>query len=348
VTATIGSALEPHANAVNRSEWDRFASGHAGFTHCHLSGWRDVIEKVFDHECLQFQERDAGGRLAGVLPLVRVKSALFGHYLVSMPFLNYGGPLGTEVACRALASRAAEEARQSNADIMELRSRVTLPVDLPDSHRKITALLDLPNDAEVLMKTLSAKVRSQIRRPRKEGVTVRFGADQVDPFYRVFSRHMRDLGTPTFPRKYFEVIAETFPESAWFGCAWRGAEPIAGGAGFATDGEFEMAWASALLAYKQIAANMLLYWAFMERAIETRIPVFNFGRCTPGSGSHRFKKQWGSRDVQLHWYQYSRSGSPDTTPFTSDRQYVWGPRIWRCLPVPVATLLGPRFVRYVP
>jgi hypothetical protein len=90
-----------------------------------------------------------------------------------------------------------------------------------------------------------------------------------------------------------------------------------------------MAWASSLLAHKQIASNMLLYWAFMERAIEKGIPVFNFGRCTPNSGSHRFKKQWGSRDVQLHWYQYSGSGSRSATPFTGDEKYVWGPRIWR-------------------
>jgi len=333
---------------VDSSEWDRFSSRQTGFTHCHLSDWRKVIERVFGHECLQFEERDAEGRLEGILPLVRVRSALFGNYLVSMPFLNYGGPLGTDAACRLLASRAVQEARASDADLMEFRSRVTLPIDLPVSHRKITVLLDLPDDPEVLMKALSAKVRNQIRRPQKEGVIIRFGVDQVGPFYRVFSRHMRDLGTPTFSRGFFEVIAETFPQSAWFGCAWLAAEPIACGAGFAIEGEFEMAWASSLLAYKRIAPNMLLYWAFMARAIGDGIPVFNFGRCTPNGGSHRFKKQWGSRDVPLHWYQYSTRGSRSATPFTVDEKYVWGPRLWRCLPVPVATLLGPRMVRYVP
>jgi len=42
----------------------------------------------------------------GVLPLVRVRSFVFGHYLVSMPFLNYGGPLGDGESVTALVARA--------------------------------------------------------------------------------------------------------------------------------------------------------------------------------------------------------------------------------------------------
>src|SRR4029079_3277961 len=83
------SQLVDLAVDVDRREWDRFSSRQTGFTHCHLSGWQKVIERVFGHECLQLQERDAEGLLEGILPLVLVKSALFGNYLVSMPFLNY-------------------------------------------------------------------------------------------------------------------------------------------------------------------------------------------------------------------------------------------------------------------
>ena len=331
-------------------EWDRFASHQAGFTHFHLYGWRNVIERVFGHQCRYLEQRDPEGRLEGVLPLVRVKSVLFGHYLVSMPFLNYGGPLGTDVARQSLSAQAVEEARQSGARLLELRSRVPLPLDLPVSHRKITVLLDLPDSSDALMKTLPAKLRSQVRRPQKEGVTVCIasGSDQVEPFFRVFSRHMRDLGTPTLPRRFFETIAATFPDSAWFGCAYLGEVPVACGAGFLWGTEFEMTWASSLSEYNRIAPNMLLYWAFMERAISHHLKVFNFGRCTPDSGTHRFKRQWGSRDEPLYWYQHTRGGGPAATPSPDDGAFSWGPRLWKRLPLPLATLLGPRIVRYIP
>lgn len=330
------------------AQWDRFARTQEGFTHFHLHGWQRVIRRVFGHQCLYLEECDAEGRLQGVLPLVRVKSAIFGHYLVSMPFLNYGGPLGTENAIRALAARAVEEARRSGAGLLELRSRTPLPVDLDVSHRKITVLLDLPGSGDALMKALPAKLRSQVRRPQKEGVTVRFGPDQVDPFFQVFSHHMRDLGTPTLPRGFFQQIAREFPDSSWFGCAWLNDRPIACGAGFAWGDEFEMTWASSLVAYNRIAPNMLVYWSFMERAIQSGLKVFNFGRCTPDSGTHRFKRQWGSRDAPLYWYQRTRDGGPAATPSPDSGAFSWGPRIWKRLPLPVATLLGPRIVRYIP
>jgi FemAB-related protein (PEP-CTERM system-associated) len=278
---------------------------------------------------------------------VRVRSPIFGHFLVSMPFVNYGGPLGSDAAVRALGAHATERARRDGARLLELRSRIPLPLDLPVSHRKITVLLDMPDGSEALWKALPAKVRSQVRRPMKEGVEVRFGPDQVDPFYDVFSRHMRDLGTPAQPKALFQAIAEAFPDDAWFGCAWHEGTPVACGAGFRWHDEFEMTWASALSAWNRIAPNMLLYWAFMEHAAGAGCTVFNFGRCTPGGGTHRFKRQWGARDEQLHWYQSASAGDA-ATPSPDQGAWAWGPKLWKRLPLPLATALGGRIVRYIP
>jgi serine/alanine adding enzyme len=132
----------------------------------------------------------------------------------------------------------------------------------------------------------------------------------------------------------------------WVGVAYMNGAPIAGGCGFAWGKEFEMTWASSLRSHAKIAPNMLLYWSFIERAIERGLSFFNFGRCTPGSGTHKFKRQWNTRDEQLWWYQYSKSGA-ESTP-TPDGKYSLGPRIWRHLPIRIATALGPHIVRYIP
>ena len=329
------------------AEWDACVRGADGWTHFHLYGWRGVMERTPGHECIYLAARDAAGALAGVLPLVRVASPVFGRFLMSMPFVNYGGPLGTDEAVRALVDEASRIAQQRGITLLELRSRRELPIALPVSHRKITVVLDLvPGDTDKVFNTFKAKLRSQIRKPQKEGVTVRFGADQVRPFYDVFARHMRDLGTPAQPRALFENIAAAFPDDAWFGCAYAGDAPVACGCGFAWNGEFEMTWASALSAYNALAPNMALYWAFIERATQQQLRVFNFGRCTPGSGTHRFKQQWGTRDEQLWWYQ--RAEGAAATPSPDDGAFSWGPRLWKKLPLPIAGVLGPRIVRYIP
>lgn len=75
-----------------------------------------------------------------------------------------------------------------------------------------------------------------------------------------------------------------------------------------------MTWASALAEHNRTSANMGLYHAFMLRAISDGCTRFNFGRCTPGSGTHRFKLQWGGREEALWWYQHSPSGRLEATP----------------------------------
>ncbi|MBC7791069.1 MAG: FemAB family PEP-CTERM system-associated protein [Anaerolineae bacterium] len=328
-------------------EWDAFVRAQPQWTHFHLHDWRRVMERTFGHECIYLTTRNDREEISGVLPLVRVKSVLFGHFLVSMPFLNYGGPLGDAEAVRALVAHAVDFARRDRVKLLELRSETALPIELPVSHRKITVILDLPPNSDALSRQLDAKVRSQVKRPRKEGVTVKFGADQVAPFFQVFAQHMRDLGTPTQPLRFFESIRENFPTDALFGCAYLGDKPIACGAGFRWRDEFEMTWASSLREYSRIAPNMLLYWSFMERSIAEGVRTFNFGRCTPDSGTHKFKRQWGGRDQPLWWYASSAS-SDVKTPSPNDGAYAWGPRLWRKLPAAVATALGPRIVRYIP
>lgn len=334
--------------ADSSAEWDAFVRSAEGGTHCHVWGWKSVIERVFGHECIYLSARSPEGTLVGVLPLVRVSSRLFGSYLISMPFLNYGGALGSAHAVQELVNRAVALAKSGDIELLEMRSRIPLAVELPVSHRRITVVRDLvPGDPPQVWDSLRAKVRSQIRRPQKEGIEVRFGLDQVEPFFRVFSQHMRDLGTPTQPRRLFAALAETFPADVWFGCAYDHGRPIASGCGFRWNGEFEMTWAAALARYNAIAPNMLLYWAFIERAAAEGLETFNFGRCSPGSGTHRFKQQWGGRDVPLWWYQHA-TGQRAATPSPNDRAFSWGPRLWRQLPLPIANFIGPRVVRLIP
>jgi len=331
------------------SSWDEFVRSRSGWTHFHLYGWKGVVERVFGHECIYLTQIGSDNTIEGALPLVRVKSMLFGHFLVSMPFVNYGGPIGTPDAVANLADHAARLAADDGADLLELRARHDLCLELPVSHRKITVVLDLPKgDPEPLWKGFKPKLRSQIRRPRKEGVEVRFGTDQIKPFFDVFSRHMRDLGTPTQPISLFESIGDEFQDDVWCACAYLAEKPIAAGLGFRWGNEVEMTWASALREYNRLAPNMLLYWSFMEKAVEESVELFNFGRCSPGAGTHKFKLQWGSREEPLWWYQGYQDDGGSGTPSPDDSKYSWGPRVWKRLPMPVANLFGPRVVRFIP
>lgn len=336
-------AAEPSSDR----EWDDFVRDASNGTFCHLYGWRAVMADVLGHECHYLMARGRDGGLRGVLPLVRVRSRLFGDYLMSMPFLNYGGPLGDAEAVNVLIDEAKALAGRMGVDLLELRSRVRLPGSLQVSSRKIHVLLDLPGEAETLWKAFPSKLRTKIRRPTKEGMELRVGAGEAMSFYEVFSHHMRDLGTPVLPSSFFQGCLDVFDNEVVYAAVYRGDQPVAVGAGFVFGSEFEITWSSALRAYSPSNANMLLYWGLMEEMIRRRLKTFNFGRCTPDSGNHGFKKQWGGRDVPLPWAQWSANDVAGT-PSPESAKYKMATRVWQKLPLAVTNRLGPVLARCIP
>ena len=332
---------------VADEEWDAYVSSAPDSTFCHRAGWRAVMTDGLGHEWMPLVAKDGDGSWQGALPLVRVRSPLFGHYLISLPFLNAGGALGTPAARQALSDAAIAEARRSRVDLLEIRSRAQPAATLAVSNRKITVTLELPGTPDELWEQFAPKLRSQIRRPMKAGLETRFGLDQRDAFYDVLARHMRVLGTPVLPAAFFARIAAALSGQVVFGAVYQGETPVAAGCGFLWRGELEITWASALREFNPLAPNMLLYWDFMRHAISRGARTFDFGRCTPGGGTHAFKRQWGGRDVALPWGQWTARAV--AAPPSPDRpMFRLASACWRRLPLAVTNRLGPRIARQLP
>jgi serine/alanine adding enzyme len=306
------------------------------------------MEGVLRHESIPLAARDAQGVIHGVLPLVRVRGVL-GHYLISLPFMNDGGPIGREDACEVLAAHALELARTSGAGLLELRSRRAVPGALQTSFRKVAVHLALPESVEALWATtFKAKLRSQIRRPAKDGMTAKVGADQLSAFYRVFARNMRDLGTPVLPRSFFETLQSTFGDRVMFTAVFTADGTVAAASCcLQWREEIEVTWASSLREFNKLSPNMLLYATMMEHAIGRGVRVFNFGRSTPGAATHRFKQQWGGVDIPLPWAFWSKV-EDSGTPSADGAGLRLAQTMWKRMPLFVANRLGPVLARQLP
>lgn len=328
-------------------EWNHFVTVTPNSTHMHLAEWATVIERTFGHRTKHFVASSPDGEVCGILPLTYVKSAIFGRKIVSVPFLNYGGPIGSTDAIEALVKAAKVDAKASGYGKMELRSRSELPIALKPQIEKVTVILPLPGTYSELLKSFDSKLRNQIRRASKEGAVDCFGLDQLDGFYDVFSRNMRDLGTPVMPKQFFEEIVGAFSNSVWIATVRLDGTAIAGAIGFRWRDEFEITWASSLASYKRISPNMQMYSALMSRCIDEGVSSFNFGRTTPGSGPHRFKLQWGGGEVPLNWYYPLDEAAPQRMR-KEQTHFRYASKVWSTLPLSVANVLGPLIVRGLP
>lgn len=331
--------------------WDSFVYAHEKASIYHLSAWRSVIENAFGHGTHYLYTTNRNNDVSGILPLVQIKSALFGNYMVSMPFFNYGGILAASYeAKKALLAGAETLAREKGASHIEFRD-VLDDADFGDEVRtdKVSMRLSLPEGEEELWSNIGSKLRAQIKRPAREGVRVSVGGiELLDEFYEVFSRNMRDLGTPVYSRKFFEEIFMCISDACRIVISRKGDLPVAAGFLIGYRGMMEIPWASSLREYNRLGVNMCMYWEALKYSVNQGFKQFDFGRSSVDSGTYKFKKQWGAKPIQLHWHYWLKSGQAIPMMNPSNPKYKLAIDMWQKLPLPIANYLGPMIVKNLP
>lgn len=356
--APAGSTYDPAESAPmveliearGASEWDAFVAASDLATIYHRYVWRDIVHEVFGHETYYLAARAPGGTISAILPLVRLRSFLFGDFMVGLPYFNYGGIVARSSAARdALLEAAIGLARKRNCRHVELRQREPLPPRWRARVDKVAMVLPLPHSPEELWKSLPSKVRTDARRPARRGISCEFGGHELLPeFYAVFSENMRDLGTPVYPATFFKAILTALPANASLVVARQGSRAMAAGLLLEYAGGMEIPWASSLRAFNKLGANMFMYGRVLEHAIVRGCRSFDFGRSTIDSGTYLFKKQWGAKPRQLYWNYWLRDGGelPQLRP--DNPKFRAAVAVWRRLPLALANRLGPHLVKYLP
>ncbi|WP_243373844.1 FemAB family XrtA/PEP-CTERM system-associated protein [Geotalea sp. SG265] len=330
--------------------WDAYVMGHSEATCYHQYGWKEVIEKSFGHEACFLAARKKSGAICGILPLVKMQSALFGRHLVSVPFCNYGGVLCDDRTVERRLINEAEGLRERfGCKDVELRHLDKCLKGMATKSHKVTMVLPLAEDEAAQWKVLDAKVRNQIRKAEKSRLKVITGhSELLDPFYRVFCRNMRDLGTPVYGKEFFRNVLDTFPDTTRIVSVLLDGTTVASGIMIRFKDTVEVPWASSIKEYRNLCPNNLLYWEAIRISIKRRALRFDFGRSTPGEGTYRFKKQWGAEPVPLYWQYLMEEGTPLPQLNPSNPKYRALIRIWQLLPLHLANYMGPKIVRGIP
>lgn len=337
---------------VDPALWDRYVRNDPSSEFTHLSGWGRVIETVYGHKPVYLavtENRGNSRAVCGILPLVRFRSMAGGGRLVSLPFFDTAGILGASRAVESmLLKRAVVLVQAHGCQGLEIRQDAPFvcPPRVPGLRFKVSTLkmglkLGLESSPQKMMNRFRSKLRNQINKGLKNGLKARIGkAELIDPFYEVFSRNMRDLGSPVHSRRFFETIMEHFREHAFICVVSFGRQPVAAGFMFRFKDEMKNPWASSLRAFRPLAANMLLYWEMICFACNLKLSWFDMGRSTRNAATFRFKQQWQPEARQLYWFQWSFGR--DGLPLESLSLKYW-PR----LPVAMANGFGPLVRRHI-
>jgi FemAB-related protein (PEP-CTERM system-associated) len=327
--------------------WDAFVEAMPEGTFCHRAAWAGVVGKAFGHSTLYcFTERD--GAITGVLPLAHVKTRLFGNTLVSSPFCVYGGVLAADAeSAAALDAHAAALLRQTRATAVEFRDRTAGPqadgwVERPDLYVTFRKPIDGDNDRN--MKAIPRKQRAMVRKGIQNGLTSVCHRDTA-VLHRIYAESVRNLGTPVFSRRYFDVLLEAFGDAADIVTILDQDRPIAAVMNFYFREEVLPYYGGGTAEARHRAGNDFMYWDVMRRAADRGCRLFDFGRSKIGTGAYAFKHNWGFEAAPLHYRYLLAPGAaiPDHNPLNP--KYRLFIAAWKRLPLPVAKLLGPPIVR---
>lgn len=317
--------------------------------------WLAALQRGLGHSA-QVIEASQDGQVVGLLPLALVKSPWFGRFLVSLPYVNSAGPIVLPAASDApqieltLTNRAVALADELNVRYLELRNEreISHPALTEQNASKVHMRLALPTTADALLASFKSKLRSQLKGALKHEFEVRWGGrDLLADFYAVFSRNMRDLGTPVYPRGFFAAILAEFGNEAELCVLRHGGKAAAAALLVHGRSVTEVPSASALRNMNSTGVNMAMYWQLLTRAIERGQATFDFGRSTEGSGTYKFKEQWGAKPSPAVWQYHVRKGSARAMR-PDNGKFGLAIRVWQKLPLWLANAAGPTIVRGIP
>lgn len=348
------------ATLSDHARWDEFVENHPDASPYHLSAWLKAVETAYQHRCF-YLIAEQENTLIGILPLVIIKPPLLSGSLCSLPFCDVGGVLShNEQAAAELLKAATAIAQQHTSGKMALRASAPVSTEpAPDSkpdpgseaqNQKVRMLLNLPESAEQLFASFKAKLRSQVRKAEKNGISYRQANDQyaLDAFYTVMQANMRLLGSPVHAKQWFEQIIHQYGDKAQIGLAEKDGLVIGAAIILLCGQTVTVPWASTLAEYNRLSPNMLLYWGLLSYAADNGYKRFDFGRSSIGEGTYRFKKQWGATPIALDWKEYDQQGlvTVSAAPGNSKLRPLIA-STWAKLPEPITNKLGPIFRRYI-
>ncbi|PHZ86063.1 peptidoglycan bridge formation protein FemAB [Paremcibacter congregatus] len=329
--------------------WDAYVERHSEATVYHQTAWGRAVVRSMGHKYFYIYVEDAG-EIKGLIPLIQVKSRLFGNALISMAFATNGGPIfdSPEVLvlldgeCRRLS-------RALGVDSLECRNMKKIHDDWPTkSEMYSTFRKTLSEDSEENMMAIPRKQRAMVRKGIKFGLNAVVD-DQPNRLFAMYSESVRNLGTPVFPKKLFYCLKQEYGDN----CEILTIETEAGKAvssvmTFYFRDEVVPYYGGGTVEARALAANDFMYWSLMDRAVqEKKCTIFDFGRSKNGTGAFSFKKNWGFTPEALHYEYILKDGEeiPEINPLNPKYQLMI--KTWKKLPLPLANIVGPMVSRYL-
>jgi hypothetical protein len=330
-------------NPVHDSAWDPLVALHGDASCFHTSAWAKVLHQSYGHRpfYLHFSCRD---RLAALIPLMEVRSALTGCRGVCLPFSDECEPLIFDPESIGLITdHLVRFVRERHWKYVELRGGKLFPLAAKPVTQFYGHTLDLGNDTDELFARFASPVRRAIRKAERSGIGTLIVRNRqaIDDFYQLHVQTRRRHGLPPQPASFFLNIHEHIiePGLGFVVIARHGYRPIAAAIFFRFGKNALYKYGASDKRFQELRANNLVMWHGIRALAQGGVEKLYFGRTEcENDGLRRFKLSWGTQEETIEYFRVDSSG----------RQFFAAPghdsglhkRIFGMLPLVINRLAG--------
>jgi FemAB-related protein (PEP-CTERM system-associated) len=339
------------ASLNEQTLWDEYVNAHPDATPYQRFAWLLSVEQAYQHKNMSLIAF-SDNKVVGVLPCIKMQRPFSKASYCALPFCDLGFCIADNTKIeQALIKKSLELLRSDGGVNFDYRDSCKTFDSESLEGKKVRMLLPLPENSETLMAGFKSKLRSQIRKSEKNGLTyiVDNSQKQIDDFYQIFAINMRKLGSPVHSKKWFQSLFEHYADNIFLSVVYSEDIPVGAGIVLRNGNKTCIPWASTVADYNRLAPNMMLYWSLLQHVCDLGCTEFDFGRSTYDEGTYKFKRQWGAEPVPLAWSNLAQSNTlennePDDS-ISKIRSLV--EVTWSKLPLGFTTMLGPKIRKHI-
>jgi hypothetical protein len=330
-------------NPVHNPGWDLVAALHRDAGCFHTSAWAKVLHRTYNHRpfYLQFCR---GRRLAALIPLMEVRSALTGRRGVCLPFSDMCEPLIFDPGVAHLVrDRVLRFARERRWKHLEIRGGKSFQLACNSTAKFYGHTLDLHARAEELADRFSSPVRRALRKAGRNGVSVEIVRNRqaITDFYQLHVQTRRRHGLPPQPASFFVNIYEYIikPGLGFVVLAQQRSRSIAAAIFFRFGKNAIYKYGASDQKFQEFRANNVVMWQGIQFLVRNGAEKLHFGRTEcENEGLRRFKLSWGTEEETIAYFRVDPSGRECLVAARSDSGFH--KKIFARLPLAVNRLAG--------
>jgi CelD/BcsL family acetyltransferase involved in cellulose biosynthesis len=336
-------------NPIEHPNWDHLLLTNDQTAFFHTAAWAKVLRDAYGYKPFYLTITE-NGALAGLIPVMEIKSLLTGKRGVSLPFTDLCEPVAKDgETFTALLKEATAVGRRAGWKHLELRGGKSYLQQEPASAEYLVHTLELNADEAKVEAKLKPTIRRNIRKAQKEGVTARLerSLEAMDTYYRLHCLTRQRHGLPPQPWSFFRKIYDYI---------------ISAGKGFVALAGYQNQWIAGAVyvlfrdqaiykygasdrSFQHLRPNNLVMWEAIRWCCHNAVRTFSFGRTEPeNEGLLQFKRGWGGVESKLIYHRYDLRGHRFIAD-TSQSHKLNG--LFRRMPVPLLRISGRLLYRHM-